>query len=469
MADDLDAKRQQRRDAARKKSARRFEIGPQVEYSDASIVHLIMAYLEGRGLVRSLLELERESGESIGDWDPDSEVAFIRNKVVRGQWDDLIDYFKFIVKRGVFRTDYCRDVEVIIQKQRLLETLHRFENEGNEDDFDLHQKVSAIRAKVLRRQLNRLQVICSAEEYKDITVIMECEYLRDCPEFTGWTPASGRIEVFHAILGLGERLTRREVSSASTRGSCSSSASQGNGQKDDLVQMLLCGVILTQLYNRFRKLCVANQPIASTGFPPIILEREEGDMTDFLPCRRYALYRDLERWMVNLPDKYFTEPYFTTAVSARYFVFEPLTSPIPDSPRRRKPHSRRSSCPESICHSEMTEDYGLRYEQDRLGTSDEFSHKSVPLLPKILEGKTGPKPQPKPRKRKKASHSNTVLAIPPAAVKVQPVSIDTPGGLRVDGAVPPATMQPDSRQENGEEVAKCGHLFNYCHVALLCR
>ena len=61
-----------------------------VTISDASVVKLVLEYLEAHSLNVSMLSVERETGVTNGVFSDD--LAFLRQLVLDGSWDDALDF-----------------------------------------------------------------------------------------------------------------------------------------------------------------------------------------------------------------------------------------------------------------------------------------------------------------------------------------------------------------------------------------
>lgn len=355
------------------------EAGPQavhkVTFTEADIVHLMLGYLEERGLAKSILALEDETGVSNGDWLPGSTMAFVRDTVLHGRWDELLLLLQPLRKKSE-KEKYFKKIQILVEKQRLLELLYAMTSPASpassaglpagSDESEM-ERFARKEAELVARTMLRLKQLCVTDEYNALCMLVMADNFRDCAGYSHWTPASSRLEIFKKVRCLYEEALGYTVGSEAKPGDGEgeAEANPAPSPQDKLLQLLLCGAVYEQLCSGFQERCEKGSPLAS------VMKREEagqvhGDKEESAHC--YTLQCSISSWLATVPKRYFQEPYASKATQKTRYALQKL--PLP--PKKKGFRIRRRSCPKAIQPAEPNEDVDAAQSQDRLSRSDGF-------------------------------------------------------------------------------------------------
>ena len=166
--------------------------------SEADVVKLVLEFLHTRALHISLLALERESGVINGAYSDD--MLFLRQLVLDGQWDDVIDFIqplKSVESFNMTRFKY------IIYKHKYLELLcikaecAAAPSVPTNADFTVDEVVQC---------LNTRETLCpTREDYSNLCLLLTTPRLSDHVDYIDWNPSNARVECFKDVLPLVEK------------------------------------------------------------------------------------------------------------------------------------------------------------------------------------------------------------------------------------------------------------------------
>ncbi|ESO85934.1 hypothetical protein LOTGIDRAFT_130238 [Lottia gigantea] len=167
---------------------------PQLVVNETDIVRLVSEFLQNRQLNISMMSLERETGIINGMYSDD--MLFLRQLILDGQWDDVIDFIQPLVTVEHFD---MKKFQYIIMKHKYLELLciKSDPNVMQNYEFTVDEVVKC---------LNSLEELCpSKEEYSNLCFLLSLPKLSDHIEYQNWNPSNARVECFKDICPLVEK------------------------------------------------------------------------------------------------------------------------------------------------------------------------------------------------------------------------------------------------------------------------
>ena len=194
-----------------------------VSFCEADAVKMILEFLQNRDLNISMLSVEREAGIINGQYSDD--MLFLRQLILDGQWDDVIDFIQPLGTIGSFDS---KRFQYLIMKHKYLELLC-IKSEGPlpNSEFTVEEVVKC---------LNALEKFCpSKEDYSNLCLLLTLPRLADHSDYQNWNPSNARVECFKDVLPIVEKF----LASPSDRKNDKLLVSQN----DRLMQLLIKGVL----------------------------------------------------------------------------------------------------------------------------------------------------------------------------------------------------------------------------------
>ncbi|BFZ05824.1 hypothetical protein BsWGS_08863 [Bradybaena similaris] len=156
--------------------------------NEVDVVKLVAEFLQNRTLNISMLSVERETGIINGIFSDD--MLFLRQLILDGQWDDVIDFIQPLITIEAFNS---KKFQYIILKHKYLELLC-IKSEPN-----VMQNYETTVDEVVKC-LNTLEALCgSKEEYSNLCFLLSLPKLSDHSEYQNWNPSNARVECFRQV------------------------------------------------------------------------------------------------------------------------------------------------------------------------------------------------------------------------------------------------------------------------------
>ena len=233
-----------------------------VTFSDSDVVRLVLEFLSNRDLHISMLSLERETGVINGVFSDD--LLFLRQLILDGQWDDVIDFVQPLTAIPDFDMNRFR---FAVSRHQYLELLCV--------RGEAAQGCDAIAVDEVVQCLSKLEPVCpSREEYNRLCLLLTTSRLADHPEYAGWNPSSARVQCFTEIRPLVEHLLPVERTG--------SKCNIGVARDDRMIQLLVKGL----LYESCVEFCQreATDAAQSTRETPALLSGAGLDDAEVVCC-----------------------------------------------------------------------------------------------------------------------------------------------------------------------------------------
>ncbi|CAF0884052.1 unnamed protein product [Adineta ricciae] len=185
---------------------------------ERDVVKLVLDFLQERELYISMLDIERETGIINGSFSED--ILFLRQLILDGQWDDVID---FVQPLKTIETFDAKQFIYIVLKYQFLELLCLKTEAQIENDLSVEQIV---------KFLNDLRPFAPNEqEYKKLSFLLTLKRLQDHTDYHNWNPSAGRVQCFQEIFPLIQRFLQVDKQTIPI------------AQGDRLVQLLVKGLL----------------------------------------------------------------------------------------------------------------------------------------------------------------------------------------------------------------------------------
>ncbi|CAF3439761.1 unnamed protein product [Rotaria sp. Silwood1] len=189
-----------------------------VALSERDTIKLILDFLQQRELYISMLDIERETGIINGSFSED--ILFLRQLILDGQWDDVIDFVQPLKTIDSFD---AKHFIYIVLKYQFLELLCLKTEAQIENDLSVEQIV---------KFLNDLRPFAPNEqEYKKLSFLLTLKHLQDHNDYRNWNPSAGRVQCFQEVFPLVHRFLQVDKQTIPV------------AQGDRLIQLLVKGLL----------------------------------------------------------------------------------------------------------------------------------------------------------------------------------------------------------------------------------
>lgn len=204
---------------------------------EEDVVRLSLEFLQNRELNITQLSLERETGVINGQYSDD--VLFLRQLILDGQWDDVIEFIQPLETLQAFQMKRFR---YAILRHKYIELLciksEAANNAGAGGAGGLNSVEGAVEEVV--QVLSELEKLSpSKEEYSNMCLLLTLPRLGDHLQFRDWNPSKARIQCFREVFPLVEKFLpgdkKQPVANAA--------------KNDRLVQLVIKGVLYESCVN----------------------------------------------------------------------------------------------------------------------------------------------------------------------------------------------------------------------------
>ncbi|OTF81575.1 WD repeat-containing protein 47-like protein [Euroglyphus maynei] len=236
-------------------------------------IRLIIEFLSNRELCISQLSLERETG--IYNCDYNDDLIFLRQLILDGQWNDVLQFVSPLESFESFDTQRFR---FLIYKHKYVELLCLRSEAGSP-----YQTVEVAIPDIIEC-LDRLQRCCpNRDEYNHLSSLLTIPNLNDDEELRNWNPNSWRLRCFNDILPLVDRFMQ-------TNNLCRSPAER-IAKNDRLMDLIFKGLLYEACLNTVIKRLEQNTETTTNdcneAFEPNIFNRIISDEMQWLNLNRF--------------------------------------------------------------------------------------------------------------------------------------------------------------------------------------
>lgn len=245
---------------------------------ETDVVRLVSEFLHNRDLNISMLSVERETGIINGEFSDD--MLFLRQLILDGQWDDVIDFIQPLSSIETF--NYTK-FQYIIMKHKYLELLCiKSEPSVMQNyDFTVEEVVKC---------LNSLESLCvSKEDYNNLCLLLTIPKISDHPEYQNWNPSNARVKCFRDVTPLVEKyLTPVDQSKKNAK----------TAEDDRLLQLVLKGMLYESCVEYCQQRATSSEACDEMTFPALLTNSGFSDAD-----------LSLISWLQHIPNDTFSCPF----------------------------------------------------------------------------------------------------------------------------------------------------------------
>lgn len=245
---------------------------------ETDVVRLVSEFLHNRDLNISMLSVERETGIINGEFSDD--MLFLRQLILDGQWDDVIDFIQPLSSIETF--NYTK-FQYIIMKHKYLELLCiKSEPSVMQNyDFTVEEVVKC---------LNSLESLCvSKEDYNNLCLLLTIPKISDHPEYQNWNPSNARVKCFRDVAPLVEKyLTPMDQSKKNAK----------TAEDDRLLQLVLKGMLYESCVEYCQQRATSSEACDEMTFPALLTNSGFSDAD-----------LSLISWLQHIPNDTFSCPF----------------------------------------------------------------------------------------------------------------------------------------------------------------
>lgn len=245
---------------------------------ETDVVRLVSEFLHNRDLNISMLSVERETGIINGEFSDD--MLFLRQLILDGQWDDVIDFIQPLSSIETF--NYTK-FQYIIMKHKYLELLCiKSEPSVMQNyDFTVEEVVKC---------LNSLESLCvSKEDYNNLCLLLTIPKISDHPEYQNWNPSNARVKCFRDVTPLVEKyLTPVDQSKKNAK----------TAEDDRLLQLVLKGMLYESCVEYCQQRATSSEASDEMTFPALLTNSGFSDAD-----------LSLISWLQHIPNDTFSCPF----------------------------------------------------------------------------------------------------------------------------------------------------------------
>lgn len=169
---------------------------------EEDVVRLALEFLHNRELHISQLSLERETGVINGQYSDD--VLFLRQLILDGQWDDVIEFIQPLEALQAFDMRHFR---YSILRHKYIELLC-IKSEAGGAMTAAGQGLNSVEGAVeeVVQILGDLEKLApSKEEYSSLCLLLTLPRLADHLQYRDWNPSKARVQCFREVFPLVEK------------------------------------------------------------------------------------------------------------------------------------------------------------------------------------------------------------------------------------------------------------------------
>lgn len=160
---------------------------------EEDVVRLALEFLYNRELHISQLSLERETGVINGQYSDD--VLFLRQLILDGQWDDVIEFIQPLEALNSFDMKHFR---YTILRHKYIELLC-IKSEAGTTIAPGASSVEGAVEEVVQILADLEKLAPSKEEYSGLCLLLTLPRLADHLHYRDWNPSKARVQCFREV------------------------------------------------------------------------------------------------------------------------------------------------------------------------------------------------------------------------------------------------------------------------------
>lgn len=194
------------------------------------VVRLSLEFLHNRDLHITQLSFERETGVINGNYADD--VLFLRQLILDGQWDDVLEFIQPLSALKAFETD---KFNYAILRHKYIELL------CIRSEIKAYNNVENVVDEVVKVLSDLEKLAPSKEEYSNLCLLLTLPSITDHVQFKKWNPSNARVQCFREVYPLVEAFLPCDKKSTGAVPKCA--------KNDRLMQLLIKGILYESCVN----------------------------------------------------------------------------------------------------------------------------------------------------------------------------------------------------------------------------
>lgn len=245
------------------------------------VVRLALEFLHNRDLHITQLSLERETGVINGNYADD--VLFLRQLILDGQWDDVLEFIQPLSALKAFETD---KFNYAILRHKYIELL------CIRSEIKAYNNVENIVEEVVKVLSELEKLASSKEEYSNLCLLLTLPSITDHAQFKKWNPSNARVQCFREVYPLVEQFLPCDKKSSGTVSKCA--------KNDRLMQLLIKGILYESCVNYCQAKATGSKEAQSNEVNfSRLLDGSGFDESDL----------SLLSWLQSIPTEIFSVPF----------------------------------------------------------------------------------------------------------------------------------------------------------------
>lgn len=245
------------------------------------VVRLALEFLHNRDLHITQLSLERETGVINGNYADD--VLFLRQLILDGQWDDVLEFIQPLSALKSFETD---KFNYAILRHKYIELL------CIRSEIKAYNNVENIVDEVVKVLSELEKLAPSKEEYSNLCLLLTLPSITDHAQFKKWNPSNARVQCFREVYPLVEQFLPCDKKSSGTVSKCA--------KNDRLMQLLIKGILYESCVNYCQAKATGSKEAQSNEVKfSRLLDGSGFDESDL----------SLLSWLQSIPTEIFSVPF----------------------------------------------------------------------------------------------------------------------------------------------------------------
>lgn len=245
------------------------------------VVRLALEFLHNRELHITQLSLERETGVINGNYADD--VLFLRQLILDGQWDDVLEFIQPLSTLKNFETD---KFNYSILRHKYIELL------CIRSEIKVYNNAENVVDEVVKVLGDLEKLAPTKEEYSNLCLLLTLPSITDHVQFKEWNPSNARVQCFREVYPLVEQFLPCDKKSGGT--------APKFAKNDRLMQLVIKGILYESCVNYCQSKATGSPEAQSNKFDfSSLLDGSGFDESDL----------SLLSWLQSVPAEVFNVPF----------------------------------------------------------------------------------------------------------------------------------------------------------------
>lgn len=274
-----------------------MSLNSRLTLKEEDIIRISLEFLFNRELHISQLSLERETGVINGVYSDD--VLFLRQLVLDGQWDDVLDFIQPLETLSSFDMKLFK---YTILRHKYIELLC-IKSEAGGITVGGQSTVEGAVEEVVQVLSLLEKFAASKEEYSGLCLLLTLPRLSDHLSYKDWNPSKARVQCFKEVFPLVEKFLPGDKT-ASLPSACA--------KNDRLIQLVIKGLLYESCVNYCQAKATGGAGTIANGSSTSINEaKNEINFCKVLDNNNGFTDSDLSllSWLQSIPTDVFSVPF----------------------------------------------------------------------------------------------------------------------------------------------------------------